>query len=253
MLAAHEAIEVGDHVMFANHCFVGDADHRYDDPELPVTWQGFVSRGPVRIGSNIWLGKGVVVTGGTEIGEHSVIGSNSVVTRDTPPWTISAGAPAKVLSEIEPRPVETASLSGVKQRITAIVLVAALLALLGAGCGEKDEPPTTGPVVAETTTGSTTSPTTTNDTTNGRQATDEELIRATVADFLSSRTTPASATSCHGEVPRGLLRRRQGCIARASREPSADRRRSSHRKPVPATWPRSSPSSRRAASSPAQT
>ena len=61
MLAAHEAIEIGDHVMFANHCFVGDADHRYDDPELPITWQGFNARGPVRIGSNVWLGKGVVV------------------------------------------------------------------------------------------------------------------------------------------------------------------------------------------------
>ena len=49
MLAAQESIEIGDHVMLANHCFVGDADHRHDDPELPVTWQGFVSRGPVRI------------------------------------------------------------------------------------------------------------------------------------------------------------------------------------------------------------
>ena len=56
------------------------------------------------LGANSWLGKGAVVTGGTEIGEHSVIGSNSVVTRDTPPWTISAGAPAKVIREIEPRP-----------------------------------------------------------------------------------------------------------------------------------------------------
>ena len=42
-------------------------------------------------------------SGGTEIGEHCVIGSNSVVTRDTPPWTISAGAPAKVIREIEPK------------------------------------------------------------------------------------------------------------------------------------------------------
>ena len=104
MLAAQESIEIGDHVMFANHCFVGDSDHRFDDPDLPVTWQGFVARGPVRVGANSWLGKGVVVTGGTEIGEHSVIGSNSVVTRDTPPWTISAGAPAKVIREIERRP-----------------------------------------------------------------------------------------------------------------------------------------------------
>lgn len=101
MLAAQELIEIGDHVMFANHCFVGDADHRYDDPELPITWQGFTARGPVRIGDNVWLGKGVVVTGGTAIGNRSVIGSNSVVTRDVPPATIAAGVPAKPLRAIE--------------------------------------------------------------------------------------------------------------------------------------------------------
>ena len=101
MLAALELIEIGDHVMFANNCFVGDADHRYDDPELPVTWQGFEPQGPVRIGSNCWFGVGCVVTGGVEIGERSVIGSNSVVTRDIPPGVIAAGVPAKVVREIE--------------------------------------------------------------------------------------------------------------------------------------------------------
>ncbi len=55
----------------------------------------------MRIGDNAWLGKGVVVTGGVEIGERAVIGSNSVVTRDVPPRTIAMGAPAKVLREIE--------------------------------------------------------------------------------------------------------------------------------------------------------
>jgi acetyltransferase-like isoleucine patch superfamily enzyme len=101
MLAALELIEIGDHVMFANNCFVGDADHRYDDPEVPVTWQGFEPQGPVRIGSNCWFGVGCVVTGGVEIGERSVIGSNSVVTRDIPPGVIAAGVPAKVIREIE--------------------------------------------------------------------------------------------------------------------------------------------------------
>ena len=48
MLAALERIEIGDHVMFANGCFVGDADHRYDDPDKPITWQGFEPRGPVQ-------------------------------------------------------------------------------------------------------------------------------------------------------------------------------------------------------------
>jgi acetyltransferase-like isoleucine patch superfamily enzyme len=101
MLAAEESIEIGDHVMFANHCFVGDADHRYDDPNTPITHQGFVPRGPVRIGSNVWFGVGCVVTGGVEIGDRAVIGANSVVTRDIPAATIAAGAPAKVLREIE--------------------------------------------------------------------------------------------------------------------------------------------------------
>jgi acetyltransferase-like isoleucine patch superfamily enzyme len=101
MLAAFEAIEIGDHVMFANGCFVGDSDHRYDDPDVPVTWQGFAPRGRVRIGSNVWFGVNCVVTGGVEIGERAVIGANSVVTEDVPAGVIAAGAPAKVIREIE--------------------------------------------------------------------------------------------------------------------------------------------------------
>lgn len=101
MLAAQERIEIGDHVMLANNCFVGDADHRHDDPETPVTMQGFVARGPVSIGSNVWFGVGCVVTGGVSIGDRAVVGANSVVTRDIPPGVIAAGAPAKVIREIE--------------------------------------------------------------------------------------------------------------------------------------------------------
>ena len=106
MLAALELIEIGDHVMFANNCFVGDSDHRYDDPTKPITWQGFEPQGPVRIGSNCWFGVGCVVTGGVEIGERWVIGANSVVTQDLPGGVIAAGAPAKVIREIEFRGAE---------------------------------------------------------------------------------------------------------------------------------------------------
>jgi acetyltransferase-like isoleucine patch superfamily enzyme len=101
MLAAHTEIEIGDHVMFANGCFVGDADHRFDDPDVPVTAQGFTTKGPVRIGDNCWFGVNCVVTAGVTVGERCVIGSNSVVTRDLPARTICAGSPAKVLKEIE--------------------------------------------------------------------------------------------------------------------------------------------------------
>jgi acetyltransferase-like isoleucine patch superfamily enzyme len=101
MLAAVDRIEIGDHVMFANHCFVGDAAHRYDDPNIPITWQGFTSKGPVKIGSNCWFGVNCVVTSGVTIGDRCVIGSNSVVTRDLPPGVIAAGAPARIVKEIE--------------------------------------------------------------------------------------------------------------------------------------------------------
>jgi acetyltransferase-like isoleucine patch superfamily enzyme len=101
MLAATELITVGRHCMFANHCFVADADHRYDDPELPVTWQGMTPKGPVTIGDNCWFGANCVVTGGVTIGERTVVGANSVVTKDLPPRVVAAGAPAKVIREIE--------------------------------------------------------------------------------------------------------------------------------------------------------
>jgi acetyltransferase-like isoleucine patch superfamily enzyme len=101
MFAAADRIEVGAHCMFANHCFLTDADHRFDDPEQPITWQGMNPKGPVVIGDNCWFGTNVVVTGGVTIGERAVVGANSVVTKDLPAGVIAAGAPAKVVKEIE--------------------------------------------------------------------------------------------------------------------------------------------------------
>jgi acetyltransferase-like isoleucine patch superfamily enzyme len=101
MIAADQLVEIGDHCMLANWCFVSDATHRYDDPDRPVTWQGFESKGPTRIGDNCWLGVNVVVTSGVNIGERCVIGSNSVVTGDVEPFSVAAGAPARTLRRIE--------------------------------------------------------------------------------------------------------------------------------------------------------
>jgi acetyltransferase-like isoleucine patch superfamily enzyme len=101
MVSALELVEIGDHCMLANGCFVTDANHRFDDPHRPVPWQGFTSKGPTRLGDNVWCGTHVVVTSGVTIGERSVIGANSVVNSDIPPYSIAAGAPARVLRTIE--------------------------------------------------------------------------------------------------------------------------------------------------------
>jgi acetyltransferase-like isoleucine patch superfamily enzyme len=101
MVAAVDLVEIGAHCMLANNCFVTDGNHRYDDPEAPVPWQGFTSKGPTRIGDNTWMGANVVITSGVTIGERCVIGANSVVTDDVPSFSIAAGAPARVVREIE--------------------------------------------------------------------------------------------------------------------------------------------------------
>jgi acetyltransferase-like isoleucine patch superfamily enzyme len=101
MVAAAELVEIGDHCMLANGCFVSDASHRFDDPEKPVPWQGFTSKGPTRVGDNVWCGANVVITSGVTVGERCVIGANSVVTGDLPSHSIAAGAPARVLKTIE--------------------------------------------------------------------------------------------------------------------------------------------------------
>ena len=101
MIAAHERVTIGDHTMLANGCFVGDASHRFDDPDTPITWQGFTSKGPVEIGDNCWLGVNCAVTSGVVIGSRCVIGANSVVNADLPAFTIAAGAPAKSIRRID--------------------------------------------------------------------------------------------------------------------------------------------------------
>lgn len=100
MVAAVDLVEIGDHCMAANGCMITDGNHRFDDPTKPVTWQGFDSKGPTRLGDNVWLGANVVVTSGVTIGDRCVVGSNSVVTRDLPPGSIAAGSPAVVIREI---------------------------------------------------------------------------------------------------------------------------------------------------------
>jgi len=103
MVAAIDRVEIGAHCMFANGCFITDGNHRFDDPQMPVPWQGFTSKGPTVIGDNVWAGANVVFTSGVTVGERCVIGANSVVTTDLPPHSIAAGAPARVIKAIADR------------------------------------------------------------------------------------------------------------------------------------------------------
>jgi len=99
-VAAVELVDIGRHCMFANGCFISDGDHRFAERDTPVPWQGFTTKGATRLGDNVWCGANVVITSGVNVGERCVIGANSVVTTDLPPFSIAAGAPARVLKTI---------------------------------------------------------------------------------------------------------------------------------------------------------
>jgi acetyltransferase-like isoleucine patch superfamily enzyme len=86
--------------MIANGCVITDANHRFDDPSVPLTQQGFSSKGPTRVGNDCWLGANVVVTSGVTIGDRCVVGANSVVTQDVPAFSVVAGSPARIVGSV---------------------------------------------------------------------------------------------------------------------------------------------------------
>lgn len=90
-------IYVGDCTMFAPNVVIATAGHPIN-PELRS--QAYQYNMPVHIGKNCWLGAGVLVMPGVTIGDNSVIGAGSVVTKDIPANVVAVGNPCKVLREI---------------------------------------------------------------------------------------------------------------------------------------------------------
>jgi len=91
-------IYVGDYTMFGPNVVIATAGH----PILPELREGigYQYNAPVHIGRNCWLGAGVLVMPGVSIGDNSVIGAGSVVTKDIPANVVAVGSPCRVLREI---------------------------------------------------------------------------------------------------------------------------------------------------------
>lgn len=100
-ITASEKVVIEDYVLIASKVYISDLSHgsygfrdQHSNPNLPPIKRKNISS-PVRIGKKVWLGDGVCVLPGVTIGEGSIIGANSVVTKSIPPFTIAAGIPAK--------------------------------------------------------------------------------------------------------------------------------------------------------------
>jgi maltose O-acetyltransferase len=93
-----------------SHCFlisIGDNCTLSDDVRIlshdasTKIYLGYTKIAPVDIKENCFIGAGTIILPGVSIGPNSIIGAGSVVTRDVPPHTVSAGNPAKIISTLE--------------------------------------------------------------------------------------------------------------------------------------------------------
>ena len=90
-------LHIGDDVLIAASVFISTENHGMNpESEKSYQRQPLISA-PVRIGNGCWIGERAVILPGVTIGEKSIIGANSVVTKDIPPYSIAAGMPAKVI------------------------------------------------------------------------------------------------------------------------------------------------------------
>jgi hypothetical protein len=94
VIAAFQQIVLGDHVICGANTLITDSDWHPEDARSGQP-------AAVRIGSHVWLGVNAIVLKGVAIGDHSIIGAGSVVTRDIPAGVIAAGAPCKVIRPLD--------------------------------------------------------------------------------------------------------------------------------------------------------
>ena len=97
-------IDIGDGVLFGSNVLLIDHNHGmndYSDLDLAPNDRTLSSSGPIYVGRNVWIGEKVTILPGVSIGNNSVIGANSVVTKSIPANCIACGIPAKIVKQIE--------------------------------------------------------------------------------------------------------------------------------------------------------
>lgn len=119
VVRAHE-VRIGRRVVVMNGCLmmaaggitIGDdaliaADVRLISNNHDLYDRSVITCRPIRIGRRAWIGAGATILPGVTVGDDSVVGAGSVVTRDVPPATIVAGNPARIVRSIPPKPEKT--------------------------------------------------------------------------------------------------------------------------------------------------
>ena len=99
-IIGHLAIEIGDDVYTGMNVYITDQNHGYENLDLSIGKQ-LPNEQPVMIGKNSWIGSGAIILPGSKIGDHVVIGANSVVTGEIPSYSVAVGSPARVVRQYD--------------------------------------------------------------------------------------------------------------------------------------------------------
>ena len=99
-----DRVTVGDGVLLGRDVYISDNSHGDTTGEMadiPPKKRPLTTKGPVKIGNNVWIGRQVTVLSGVTIGDGAVIGANSVVNRDIPANCVAAGNPAQMIRKMK--------------------------------------------------------------------------------------------------------------------------------------------------------
>ena len=95
-ISAYQRVRIGEECVIADRAMFIDFDHGIVEVERPIRLQGIYKR-DVEVGNNVWIGYGACILRGVSVGDNSVIGTNSVVTKDVPANAVVGGIPARII------------------------------------------------------------------------------------------------------------------------------------------------------------
>ncbi len=95
-ISAYKRVRIGEQCVIADRAMFIDFDHGVVEVERPIRQQGIYTR-EVEVGSNVWIGYGACILRGVHVGDNSIVGTNSVVTKDVPANAVVAGVPARIV------------------------------------------------------------------------------------------------------------------------------------------------------------
>lgn len=102
-ITAIDCIEIGNNVLTGKNVLITDNSHgeiTLEDLNIPPSHRPPYSKGKVVIEDNVWIGDKATILPNVRIGRSAIIGANSVVTKDVPPFSVACGNPAKIIKKL---------------------------------------------------------------------------------------------------------------------------------------------------------